>query len=77
MIKRIKRIDYEFTGTENASVKKYQQTEEKITLYTKRCIAIVTTVATACFIVPIGNVLFKCVSGTYIRDDWFYPLHVV
>lgn len=70
-------ILFEIAGKNQHSIALYDETERKITLYTKRCIAVVTTVATGCFLVPIGNALFQFASGTYTRDAWFYPLKVV
>lgn len=65
------------TGTDKASLILYSRTELKTTLFTKRCIAVVSTVATACFLVPISNAIFQYVRGTYTPDVWIYPLKVV
>lgn len=68
---------FTFAGKDEESMECYKKTEQKIALYTKRCIAVVTTVATGCFLVPICVALFKIVRGKYSRDVWFYPLKVV
>lgn len=66
-----------FLGKNQKSIEMYNRTERKITLFTKNIIAIVTVVATACFLVPVGIVMFKYIRGNYTQDDWFYPLKVV
>lgn len=64
-------------GLNAASVKSFAQTEAKITLFTKRCVVVVSTVATGCFLVPIGVALFEYVRENYTHDVWIYPLKVV